>query len=92
MSVNSPKKAAWLVALVAFALAAAGCGSNPPCQTDIATVDAARSAATASEADLEEAQRRQAELARQADEELARQQELVRRKVELQAQIDELGG
>jgi hypothetical protein len=92
MSANSRKKALSLAAVAAFALVGAGCGSNPPCEVDIATVDAARSAATTSEMKLEEAQRKQAELERQVEAEAARQAELVKRKAELEAKIAELGG
>ncbi|MBZ0268976.1 hypothetical protein K8I85_12525 [bacterium] len=92
MSANSRKKALSLAAVAAFALVGGGCGSNPPCEVDIATVDAARSAASSSGMKLEEAQRKQAELERQVEAEAARQAELVKRKTELETKIEELGG
>jgi uncharacterized protein YlxW (UPF0749 family) len=92
MSVKTRSKVILSVATVLFGLAGAGCGSNPPCQTDIAAVDAARGAAQTAEAKLEEAKRRQADLQNQIQAEQARQQELKQRKAELEAKIAELGG
>jgi uncharacterized protein YdaU (DUF1376 family) len=92
MSAKSRWKAASFLVSAAFAIAGAGCGSNPPCQTDIATVDAARSAAKSAEAKLEEAKQHQADLQRQIQAEQARQKDLEQRKAELEAKISELGG
>jgi septal ring factor EnvC (AmiA/AmiB activator) len=90
MSARPLKKALHLAAAAAFILASAGCSSNPPCETDLALVDAARSAATASETKLADAKRQQAELEKQVEAETARKAELERKKAELQAKIAEL--
>ena len=93
MSAKSRWKAASLfLAGAAFVVASAGCGSNPPCQTDIATVDSARTAAKAAEQKLEQAKQRKADLEQQIEAEKARQQDLEKRKAELETKISDLGG
>jgi septal ring factor EnvC (AmiA/AmiB activator) len=85
------KKLASLVAVVALAAVGAGCGSNPPCETDLSQVDKARSEAKAAEMKLEEAQSQKAQLERQIADEKARHGELEAKKAELEAKIEELG-
>jgi len=45
------------LAIAALATVGTGCSSNPPCETDIAAVEAARQAAEAAEAKYQAAQR-----------------------------------
>ena len=92
MSAFRLKESALAAAAASLAVFAFGCGSNPPCEIDISTVDAARSEAKAAETSLEEAESQKAQLERQIDEEKARQKKLENRKQELLAQIAELEG
>jgi septal ring factor EnvC (AmiA/AmiB activator) len=74
----------------AVATILAGCSSNPPCQTDLAAVEAARQAAVAAEAKLAEAERTKQQLEEEIAAEQARKAELEQRKAELEAQIAEM--
>ena len=56
MSAKPLSRVGMLFIIPIFALASAGCSSNPPCETDLAAVDEARSAAKAAEDKLEAAQ------------------------------------
>jgi len=92
MSAVPVKKTALTVGAALVAAFGVGCGSNPPCEIDISTVDSARSSAKSAEAKLEDAEAQKAQLEKQIQEENARQSELENRKRKLMAQIDELGG
>jgi hypothetical protein len=92
MSAKPLKKAAALLAATACLLVGAGCGSNPPCDTDLAAVDAARSTAKAADAKLEEAKRQQSDLQKQLDAEKKRKADLEARKAELEKQIAAMQG
>ncbi|MEZ5063917.1 MAG: hypothetical protein R3B81_04240 [bacterium] len=92
MSANPLKCVAGVATGALLMLAATGCGSNPPCETDLAAVDAARSAAKAAEMQLEDAKSQKAQLEQQIAAERARSGELEKQKAELEAQIRELQG
>lgn len=92
MSANPLRKALLLLAAGAFVATAAGCGSNPPCETDLAAVDAARSRAQAAERKLEDAKGQMKELEKQIAAEKARKESLAEKKDELKEKIKELGG
>ena len=68
----------------------AGCSSNPPCETDLAAVEASRQAAVAAEAKLAEAQRTKQQLEEEIAAEEARKAQLESRKAELEAKIAEM--
>jgi septal ring factor EnvC (AmiA/AmiB activator) len=89
----SAKNNVLLLATVALlAAAGAGCGSNPPCETDISAVDAARTEAQSAESRLEEARRQKAQLEQQLATEQSRKAELERKLAELKAEIAKLEG
>ncbi|GJM43666.1 MAG: hypothetical protein DHS20C21_05080 [Gemmatimonadota bacterium] len=90
MSAKPLRRIGLLLAASTFALTSAGCGSNPPCETDLAAVDAARGAAKTAESKLTAAKTQQADLQTQIDAEKAKQAELAARKAELEAKIAEL--
>lgn len=92
MSAKPLKSVAVLTMATCVALWSAGCSSNPPCETDLAGVDAARSTAKAADAKMQEAKSQQEQLERQLAAEKARTAELERQKAELEQQIAELGG
>lgn len=78
-------------AFAALTMFGAGCGGpNPPCETDIAAVDAARKAASDAEARLAELESRQQALEEQIAAEETRRDELEQRKVELEAKGAEI--
>jgi outer membrane murein-binding lipoprotein Lpp len=88
------KRSKWTAVLAMIGcLAVAGCGStNPPCDTDLAEVDAARSAAQSTESQLAALQKERDALEAQIAKEEQRRAELEQRKKELEAKIAELGG
>ena len=92
MSAKPLRKVPLLLAAGVFVVAAAGCGSNPPCETDLAAVDAARSRAQAADKKLEDAKAQKTELEQQVAAEKARMESLTEKKDELQTKIKELGG
>jgi len=92
MLANPLRKLAPAVALAVLVAVGAGCGSNPPCDTDIAAVDAARSAAATAEDKLEDAKSQKTQLENQISAETDRKAELEAKKAELEAKIAELGG
>jgi hypothetical protein len=92
MSVRPLRKALLLLGAGVFVAAAAGCGSNPPCETDLAAVDAARSRAQAADQKLEDAKAQLKELEQQVAAEEARKASLAEKKQELKEKIEELGG
>ena len=76
--------------VVALVAVVTGCGgSNPPCETDIAAVDAARKTAADAEARLAELQRQTQQLEESIAAEQARQDALASQKAELEAKIAE---
>ncbi|MFN8177427.1 MAG: hypothetical protein U0167_05845 [bacterium] len=77
-------------AALGMAMLGTGCGSNPPCETDLAAVDAARKAAADAEARLEDLKKQKQELEQQLAQEKSRSDELARKKAELEAKIAEL--
>lgn len=92
MSAKPLKSIAVLALVACAAMWSAGCSSNPPCETDLAAVDAARSAAKAADAKMLEAESQKEQLERQLAAEQLRRTELERQKAELEALIAELGG
>jgi sRNA-binding protein len=92
MSASPLKKLTLLSVGAALLGAGLGCGSNPPCDTDISAVDAARSRAQKAQARLEEAKAQKEQLQRELAEAKARREKLEKRKAELEAKIRELGG
>ena len=88
----SAKKTALLGAVALLTAVSVGCSSNPPCETDLSAVDAARSDAGSAESRLEEATRQKSQLERQLADETARKAELEAKIAELNAQIAELEG
>jgi hypothetical protein len=77
-------------ALATVAAFGAGCSSNPPCETDLAAVEAARKSAADAEARLAELERQKRELEEQLAAENVRRADLERRKAELEAKIAEM--
>jgi uncharacterized protein HemX len=92
MSAKPLKSIAMLALAAGVAVWSAGCSSNPPCETDLAAVDAARSSAKAADAKMQEAKSQKDQLERQLAAEKARKAELEKQKAELEKQIAELGG
>jgi hypothetical protein len=92
MSAKPLRRALLLLAAGVFVAAAAGCGSNPPCETDLAAVDAARSQAQAAEKKLQDAKDQKKELEQKIAAEKARKESLAKQKDDLQKKIKELGG
>lgn len=92
MSAKPLRRAMLLLAAGVFLAAAAGCGSNPPCETDLAAVDAARSQAQAAQKKLKDAKAQKTELEKKIAAEEARKESLAQKKDELQKKIKELGG
>ncbi|HMB71615.1 MAG TPA: hypothetical protein VKU85_20055 [bacterium] len=90
MSAKPQSRIGLLLAVPVFALASAGCSSNPPCETDLAAVDQARAAAKAAEDKLQSAQQQQTDLQQKIQQEEARQASLEERKAELMKQIADL--
>ena len=90
MSANPLSKIGPLLAASILVLASAGCSSNPPCETDLAVVDQARSSAKVAEDKLDTAQQEQAQLQQQLDAEKARQAELEQKKAQLLDRLAEL--
>ena len=78
------------VAAIALVALSAGCGSAPPCETDLTVVDAARVEAQAAEQKLAAAEREKQQLQEALAAEQARKAELERRQAELEAKISEL--
>jgi len=83
-------KAIVVVALFVAAILGSGCGSNPPCETDLAAVDAARKSAADAQARLDDLKRQKEQLEAQLAQEKTRNEELAKRKAELEAKIAEL--
>ena len=75
-----------------LAVTAVGCGSNPPCETDLSAVDAARSLAGDAETQLDDAQDQKTTLEKQVADEAAKKADLEKRKQDLMTQIEELEG
>jgi len=92
MSAKPLKSIAMLTLAACVVVWSAGCSSNPPCETDLAGVDAARSSAKAADAKMQEANSQKEQLERQLAAEKARTAELEKQKAELEQQIAELGG
>ena len=92
MSAKPLRVAFLMLAAGVLAVTAIGCGSNPPCETDLSAVDAARSQAGSAEQALEDAQSQKAQLEQQVADEAARKEELEQRKQDLMDQIKELEG
>jgi hypothetical protein len=92
MSAIPWKKVTPLLTAASFVVLSAGCGSKPPCDTDISAVDAARSDAESADRALEDARAQKDRLEKQVAAEKARTSELEREKAELTAKIEELGG
>lgn len=67
-----------------------GCGSNPPCTIDLASVDAARSRALSAEKKLEEAENQKDELRQQIEEAEAERARLEARIADLEAELSEM--
>lgn len=87
------KLSKWMALLVAAGcVSAAGCGSNPPCVTDISDVEAARTEAQSAEARLDALRQEKGRLEKEIAAEEGRRTELERRKAELEAKIAELEG
>jgi septal ring factor EnvC (AmiA/AmiB activator) len=79
--------------LAAGALVAAGCGStNPPCETDVTSVEQVRSASQEAEARLEVLKAQREQLDREIATTEAQRAELEKKKAELEAAIAELQG
>ena len=78
------------VAAVVLVTMSAGCGSAPPCETDLTAVDAARLEAQAAEQKLATAEREKKQLQEALAAEQARKAELEQRAAELEARISEL--
>jgi septal ring factor EnvC (AmiA/AmiB activator) len=72
------------------ALFGVGCGSNPPCTVDLASVDAARGRAMAAERKLEEAENQKDVLRKQIEEAEAEHARLEERIFDLEAELHEL--
>jgi septal ring factor EnvC (AmiA/AmiB activator) len=90
---NAGARARTLVAaatLGAIAIFGAGCGSNPPCETNLAAVDAARKSAADAETRLAQLKQQKQQLEQQIVQEKSRQDELAKQKAELEAKIAEL--
>jgi peptidoglycan hydrolase CwlO-like protein len=68
---------------------ASGCGSNPPCTIDLATVDAARSRAMDAEQKLENAEAQKDRLREQIEAAEAERASLEARITELEGRIQE---
>jgi hypothetical protein len=79
-----------VTAAAVLAAATSGCGSIPPCETDIAAVEAARGVAAAAEAKVAEAEKTKLELEEELAAEEARRAELEGRKADLEARLQEL--
>lgn len=84
----------WLVSMLAAgSLAAGGCGStNPPCDVNIATVEAARTAAESADARLAALQSQRDRLDAQIAANDSERAALEAKKAELEAAIAELEG
>ena len=92
MSAKPLRVAFLMLAAGALAVTAVGCGSNPPCETDLSAVDAARSQAGAAEQQLENVQSQKTQLEQQVADEAAKKDQLEERKQDLLDQIKELEG
>jgi len=73
----------------ALLVVASGCGSNPPCTIDLATVDAARSRAMDAEQKLENAEAQKDRLREQIEAAEAERASLEARITELEGRIQE---